>query len=79
MNNWLLGWHDPVNAYLATGDTENKTAGWTSLEANETFFGSAEFVEGGISTGEPVRSQFVPAKWILVTKVKPFKSETVNT
>ena len=55
MNNWLLGWHDPVNAYLETGDTENKTAGWTSLEANETFYGSAEFVEGGISTGEPVK------------------------
>ena len=55
MNNWLLGWHDPVNAYLETGDTENKTAGWTSLEANETFFGSDEFVEGGISTGDPVK------------------------
>lgn len=55
MNNWLLGWHDPVNAYLETGDTENKTAGWTSLEANETFYGSAEFVEGGISTGEPIK------------------------
>ena len=49
MNNWSLGWHDPVNAYLETGDTENKTAGWTiGLEANETFYGSAEFVEGGI-------------------------------
>ena len=55
MNNWLLGWHDPVNAYLETGDTENKTAGWTSLEANETFYGSAEFVEGGISTGDPIK------------------------
>ena len=55
MNNWLLGWHDPVNAYLETGDTDNKTAGWTSLEANETFYGSSEFVEGGISTGDPIK------------------------
>lgn len=53
VNNWLLGWHDPVNAYLATGDSENMTAGWTSLESNETYFGSSEYVEGGISTGEP--------------------------
>ena len=53
VNNWLLGWHDPVNAYLDTGDSENMTSGWTSLEANETFFGSAAYVEGGISTGDP--------------------------
>ena len=54
VNNWLLGWHDPVNAYLETGDSENMTGGWTSLEANETFFGSDMYVEGGISTGDPV-------------------------
>ena len=54
VNNWLLGWHDPVNAYIATGDPENMTAGWTSLEANETFFGSDMYVDGGISTGEPI-------------------------
>ena len=54
IDNWLLGWHDPVNAYLETGDSENMTAGWTSLEANETFFGSDAYVEGGISTGEPI-------------------------
>ena len=53
MNNWLLGWHDPVNAYLATGDSENMTAGWTSLEANETFYGSGDHMEGGKSTGDP--------------------------
>tara|TARA_B110001452_G_C15236345_1_gene428038 strand:+ start:432 stop:3353 length:2922 start_codon:yes stop_codon:yes gene_type:complete len=53
VNNWILGWHDPVNAYLATDDKDNMTAGWTSLEANETFYGSDAYVEGGISTGEP--------------------------
>lgn len=53
VNNWLLGWHDPVNAYLATGDSSDMTAGWTSLESNETYFGSAAYVEGGISTGDP--------------------------
>ena len=55
MNNWLLGWHDPVNAYLATDDSENMTAGWVSLEANETFYGSDAYVAGGISTGEPTK------------------------
>ena len=54
MNNWLMGWHDPVNAYLETGDSENMTAGWTALEANETFYGSDAYVEGGISTGDPI-------------------------
>jgi len=53
MNNWILGWHDPVNAYLASDDSEDMTVGWTSLEANETFYGSDQYVEGGISTGEP--------------------------
>ena len=53
MNNWILGWHDPVNAYLASDDYEDMTVGWTSLEANETFYGSDQYVEGGISTGEP--------------------------
>ena len=53
VNNWLLGWHDPVNAYLATDDSENMTAGWTSLESNETYFGSDLYVDGGISTGDP--------------------------
>ena len=53
MNNWILGWHDPVNAYLESDDSEDMTVGWTSLEANETFYGSDQYVEGGISTGEP--------------------------
>ena len=53
MNNWILGWHDPVNAYLASDDSEDMTVGWTSLEANETFYGSDQYVEGGISTGDP--------------------------
>ena len=30
------------------------TAGWTALEANETFYGSDAYVEGGISTGDPI-------------------------
>ena len=40
INNWLLGWHDPVSAYLATGDPTNMSDGWTSLETNRTYFGS---------------------------------------
>ena len=36
-------------------DNENMTEGWTSLEANETFYGSSEFIEGGKSTGDPIK------------------------
>ncbi|MBT5843557.1 MAG: hypothetical protein HOH79_01075 [Euryarchaeota archaeon] len=39
-NNWLLGWHDPVVAFLASGDAENMAVGWTSLESNATYYGS---------------------------------------
>ena len=53
VNNWILGWHDPVNAYLYGDGSDDMTAGWTSLESNETYFGSSEFVEGGIPTGDP--------------------------
>ena len=53
VNNWLLGWHDPVNAYLDGDGTDDMTAGWTSLESNETYFGSSAYVEGGILTGNP--------------------------
>ena len=53
VNNWILGWHDPVNAYLYGDGSDDMTAGWTSLESNETYFGSSEFVEGGIATGDP--------------------------
>lgn len=53
VNNWLLGWHDPVNAYLDGDGTDDMTAGWTSLESNETYFGSSAYVEGGIPTGDP--------------------------
>jgi hypothetical protein len=47
INNWLLGWHDPVVAYLDSGDSEDMSVGWTSLESNKTYYGS-----GGISTGD---------------------------
>lgn len=53
VNNWLLGWHDPVNAYLDGEGTDDMTAGWTSLESNETYFGSSAYVDGGIPTGDP--------------------------
>ena len=46
VNAWLLGWHDPVSAYLATGNPMDMSVGWASLETNETYFGS-----NGISTG----------------------------
>lgn len=46
-NNWLIGWHDPVNAFLATGNPMDMSVGWSSLETNATYFGS-----GGIANGD---------------------------
>ena len=43
-NNWLLGWHDPVSAFLASGNPMDMTVGWTSLESNATFYGSGGIV-----------------------------------
>ena len=56
-NNWLLGWHDPVNAYLATGNPMDMSVGWMSLETNETYYGSNGVANGDgtsytICTGE---------------------------
>ena len=39
-NNWLLGWHDPVSAFLASGNPMDMSVGWTSLESNATYYGS---------------------------------------
>lgn len=46
INSWLLGWHDPVNAYLASGDSSDLSVGWASLESNQTYFGSNGVVNG---------------------------------
>ncbi|MFL2949219.1 MAG: hypothetical protein ACJZ40_02395 [Candidatus Poseidoniaceae archaeon] len=43
-NNWLLGWHDPVSAFLASGNPMDMTVGWTSLESNATYYGSGGVV-----------------------------------
>ena len=47
-NNWLLGWHDPVSAFLATGNPMDTSVGWTSLESNETYF-SSDVLNGGVA------------------------------
>ena len=47
-NNWLLGWHDPVSAFLATGNPMDYSVGWTSLESNETYF-SSDVLNGGVA------------------------------
>jgi hypothetical protein len=57
VNNWLFGWHDPVSAYLASGDATNMSAGWASLESNATYYGSNGVANGDgtnytICTGE---------------------------
>jgi len=57
VNNWLFGWHDPVSAYLETGDKENMSVGWASLETNATYYGSNGIANGDgtnytICTGE---------------------------
>ena len=45
-NNWLLGWHDPVSAFLATGNPMDMTVGWTSLETNATYYSSPNIANG---------------------------------
>lgn len=57
VNSWLIGWHDPVSAYLVSGDSTNMSVGWASLESNKTYFGSNEILNGDgtnytICTGE---------------------------
>ena len=57
VNNWLYGWHDPVSAYLASGDSTDMSVGWASLEANATYYGSNGVPNGDgtnytICTGE---------------------------
>ncbi len=49
VNSWLLGWHDPVSAYLESGDPNNMNVGWASLESSKTYFGS-NGVENGYGT-----------------------------
>jgi hypothetical protein len=41
-----LGWHDPVSAYLASGNSADLSVGWASLESNKTYFGSDEVLNG---------------------------------
>ena len=57
VNNWLLGWHDPVSAYLLSGDSSDLSVGWASLESNKTFYSSNNITNGDgtnytICTGE---------------------------
>ncbi len=54
---WLFGWHDPVSAYLASGNPMDMTVGWASLDTNETYYGSDGVLNGDgtsytICTGE---------------------------
>jgi len=43
---WLFGWHDPVSAYLASGNPMDMTVGWASLDTNETYYGSDGVLNG---------------------------------
>ena len=57
VNNWLLGWHDPVSAYLQSGDSSDMSVGWASLESNKTYYSSNGITNGDgtnytICTGE---------------------------
>jgi hypothetical protein len=49
-NNWLLGWHDPVSAFLASGNPMDMSVGWTSLESNATYYGSGGIVASNGTT-----------------------------
>ena len=57
VDSWLLGWHDPVSAFLTSGDSSDMSVGWASLESNKTYFGSNNIANGDgtnytICTGE---------------------------
>ena len=57
VSSWLHGWHDPVSAFLASGNPYDMTVGWASLETNETYYGSGGVLNGDgtsytICTGE---------------------------
>ena len=45
LNNWLYGWFDPVSMMVAEDPTA-PSAGWATLETNETYYGSND-----VSTG----------------------------
>jgi len=54
---WLFGWHDPVSAFLASGNPMDMTVGWASLDTNETYYGSDGVLNGNgtsytVCTGE---------------------------
>jgi len=57
VSSWLFGWHDPVSAYLASGNPMDMTVGWASLDTNETYYGSDGVLNGDgtsytVCTGE---------------------------
>ena len=57
VSSWLFGWHDPVSAFLASGNPMDMSVGWSSLETNETYYGSEGLLNGDgtnytVCTGE---------------------------
>ena len=57
VSSWLFGWHDPVSAFLASGNPMDMSVGWASLETNETYYGSGGLLNGDgtnytVCTGE---------------------------
>ena len=57
VSSWLFGWHDPVSAFLASGNPMDLSVGWASLETNETYYGSEGLLNGDgtnytVCTGE---------------------------
>ncbi|RJU88425.1 MAG: hypothetical protein DWC02_01640 [Candidatus Poseidoniales archaeon] len=47
VNSWLLGWHDRFNAYVESGNPDDVSVGWASLESSKTFYGS-----NGVKNGD---------------------------
>ena len=47
VNSWLLGWHDRFNAYAESGNPDDMSVGWASLESSKTFYGS-----NGVKNGD---------------------------
>jgi hypothetical protein len=59
VNEWLFGWHDSAAAYVESGDEENYSAGWFSLDANASYYLTPELAALGVTSPENPPSQIV--------------------
>ena len=59
VNEWLFGWHDSAAAYVLSGDENNYSSGWFSLDANSTYYLTPELAQLGVTAPENPPSHIV--------------------